>query len=199
VRFRLGVGATGGKNGTIAPGASTSLSFRVTINGATAPGTVISNIATITYTDTVDKQFEIHQKSLPVGGLVTGEPTDITVTVPDLTIAKSHSGSFTRGKSATYTLAVSNIGNGGSTAAISVSDVLPAGLTPTAASGTGWTCTIVAQTVSCTSGPVAQGQLPPSRSPSTSATAPSSLTNTATVSGGAKPTRGTTASDSPRS
>ena len=193
VRFRLGVGATGAKNGTIAPGASTSLSFRVTINGATAPGTVISNIATITYTDTVDKQFEIHQKSLPVGGLVTGEPTDITVTVPDLTIAKSHSGSFTRGKSATYTLAVSNIGNGGSTAAISVSDVLPAGLTPTAASGTGWTCTIVAQTVSCTNpGPVAAGAslAPITLTVDVTATAPSSLTNTATVSGGGETNTG---------
>ena len=196
VRFRLGVGATGGKNGTIVPGASTSLRFRVTINAGTAPGTVISNIGTITFTDTVDQQFEIHQQSLPMGGLVTGEPTDITVTVPDLTIAKSHGGSFTRGQTGVYTLAISNAGNASTTAAISVSDVLPAGLTPTAASGTNWSCTIVAQTVSCTNpGPVAAGATlaPISLAVNVAANAPASLTNTATASGEGRRTRGTTA------
>lgn len=187
VRFRLGVGATGSKNGTIAPGASTSFRFKVTINAGTAAGTVISNIGTITFTDTVDKQFEITQPSLPPGGLPTGEPTTITVTIPDLTIAKSHSGTFLRGQAGTYTLSVRNAGNAPTTAAISFSDILPAGLTPTAASGTGWSCSIVAQTVSCNhAGPAAAGAtLPPViLTVNVSNSAPASLTNTATVSGG---------------
>lgn len=187
VRFRLGVGATGSKNGTLAPGASTSLRFKVTINAGTAAGTVISNIGTITFTDTVDKQFEITQPSLPPGGLPTGEPTTITVTIPDLTIAKSHSGTFLRGQAGTYTLSVRNAGNAPTTAPISFSDILPAGLAPTAASGTGWTCSIVAQTVSCNhAGPAAAGAtLPPvTLAVNVSNSAPASLTNTATVSGG---------------
>ena len=69
---------------------------------------------------------------------------------PDLTIAKSHSGNFTRGAPATYTITVSNISlAAASSGGVTVSDPLPAGLNPTAASGTGWSCSIAALTVSC--------------------------------------------------
>ena len=70
---------------------------------------------------------------------------------PDLTIAKAHAGSFTRGATGTYTLTVSNISLGAvSSGLVTVTDTLPAGLTPTAASGTGWSCSIAAPTVTCT-------------------------------------------------
>ena len=64
---------------------------------------------------------------------------------PDLTIGKSHSGNFTRGAIATYAITVSNISlDAASSGVVTVSDTLPAGLTPTAASGTGWSCSIAA-------------------------------------------------------
>ncbi len=70
---------------------------------------------------------------------------------PDLTIAKSHSGNFTRGATGIYTITVSNISlDAASSGVVTVADTLPAGLTPTAASGTGWSCSIAAPTVTCT-------------------------------------------------
>ena len=136
VRFRLGIGATGTKAGTILTGASTSWRFRTTVNPAVAVGTIISNIGTLSFTDSLTGVDRL-QLSLPPGGIAVGEPTTIPVTAPDLTIAKSHTGTFLRGQNATYTLVVTNVGNGVTTAISSVSDVLPAGLTPVAAAGGG--------------------------------------------------------------
>ncbi|HYX54104.1 MAG TPA: hypothetical protein VE783_11685 [Candidatus Limnocylindrales bacterium] len=63
-------------------------------------------------------------------------------TAPDLTISKSHTGNFPAGQTGSYNIVVSNIGLGPTTAAVSVSDSLPAGLTAKTISGTGWTCTL---------------------------------------------------------
>ena len=68
------------------------------------------------------------------------DPTTI-IAVPDLTITKTHTGSFLQGQvGATYTLTVTNIGGGPTSSPVTVSDTLPAGLTPTAAAGAGWVC-----------------------------------------------------------
>src|SRR5207302_2047685 len=66
---------------------------------------------------------------------------------PDLTIAKSHSGTFVRGSTGSYSLTVTNIGGTVTTGLVTVSDTLPAGLTPLSASGTGWSCVTVAPLV----------------------------------------------------
>jgi uncharacterized repeat protein (TIGR01451 family) len=68
------------------------------------------------------------------------DPT--TVNVPDLSVAGSHSGTFFVAQvGATYTVNVSNVGTtataGGT---VNFNDNLFQGLTATAASGTGWTC-----------------------------------------------------------
>jgi uncharacterized protein (TIGR03437 family) len=71
------------------------------------------------------------------------------VAVPDLTIGKTHTGNFRQGDTAdTYTLTVANAGQGPTTGAVTVSDTLPAGLTATAISGTGWSCVLA--TLTCT-------------------------------------------------
>src|SRR5262249_56902852 len=69
-----------------------------------------------------------------------------------LTITKSHVGTnFTRGSAAAYTLSLTNVGTIGATSGlVTVNDTLPFGITPTGASGTGWTCSVTGQTVSCT-------------------------------------------------
>lgn len=199
VRFRLGTGATGSVNGTLAAGASTSWRFRVVVSAGAANGTTISNSGTLVYTDGATGN-DLFQGSLPPGGPPGGAPTTITITTPDLTIAKSHSGSFQRGQPATYTLQVRNIGNGPTTAAATVSDVLPAGLVPTAATGTGWSCSIGAQTVSCThAATIAAGATAPAITLDVlvDPAAPGSLTNTATVAGGGETNTGNNSASDP--
>src|SRR4029079_2897662 len=73
----------------------------------------------------------------------------------DLTIAKSHTGNFTQGQSAAYTITAANSGTASTSGTVTVTATVPAGLTPTAATGTGWgpgtnACSISGQTVTCT-------------------------------------------------
>lgn len=76
-------------------------------------------------------------------------PAQVTISFPALTITKTHSGSFTRGRTGTYTLTVRNGGTAptnGST--VTVTDILPPGLTAASIGGTGWTCLLA--TLTCT-------------------------------------------------
>ena len=70
---------------------------------------------------------------------------DMTVLIrPDLTITKTHTGGFSQGSSGnTYTVTVKNSGAGdkAASAVVSVTDTAPLGMTITAMSGSGWTCT----------------------------------------------------------
>ncbi len=69
---------------------------------------------------------------------------------PDMTLGKSHVGNFVRGSAASYAVPVSNVSPyGPSSGLVTVNDTLPFGLIPTSAGGTGWTCSIASQTVSC--------------------------------------------------
>jgi uncharacterized repeat protein (TIGR01451 family) len=107
---------------------------------------------------------------------------------PDMTLAKSHVGNFTRGSTATYTIPVENLSPYGSTSGtVTVNDTFPVGLTPTSAAGTGWACSIVSQTVSCTNSTVLlANSFYPSITVNANVlqTAPATETNTALVSGG---------------
>src|SRR6202011_4465080 len=74
-----------------------------------------------------------------------------------------------------------------SSCVVTVSDTLPAGLTPSTASGTGWSCGIAGQTVTCTRADAlaAGGSYPViTIAVAVSQAATSPLTNTATVAGG---------------
>lgn len=84
---------------------------------------------------------------------VTSEP------IVDLALTKTHTGDFSVGANAVYTLSVSNAPGSQSTDfPITVSDALPAGLTYVSASGSGWSCGASGQNVSCTHpGPLAAG------------------------------------------
>ena len=114
------------------------------------------------------------------------DPTIITIVSPDMTITKSHVGSFTQGQvGATYTITATNSGGAATTAAVTVADTLPAGLTATALTGTGWTCTL--GTVSCTRADAlaAAASYPAITLTVTVANnAAASVTNSVTVSGG---------------
>jgi len=107
---------------------------------------------------------------------------------PDVTILKTHIGNFTRGGTASYTVVVSNVATLGPTSGtVIVNDTLPSGLVPTGASGTGWSCAVAGQTVTCIrSDALAAGAAYPAITinAAVSQNAPATVANTATVSGG---------------
>jgi uncharacterized repeat protein (TIGR01451 family) len=108
---------------------------------------------------------------------------------PDVTLGKSHVGNFTRGLTASYNVPVSNVSPYGPTSGtVTVNDTLPVGVIPTSASASSeWTCSVAAQTVSCTDSIVhpANSSYPPiTITANVAQTAPSIVTNTAVVSGG---------------
>jgi len=125
------------------------------------------------------------------GELVTSndtasDATTINPSVPDLTITKTHSGAFSQGQSnAIYTITVSNSGTKSTSGQVTMTDTLPTGLTGSQISGSGWSCTL--STLTCTrSDSLAAGSSYPAITlkVNVAATAPASVTNTATVSGG---------------
>jgi uncharacterized repeat protein (TIGR01451 family) len=77
---------------------------------------------------------------------------------PDLAIRMSHDRDFSTSDAGLYTLTVTNIGDTAMPGAVTVTDVLPPGLTYRAGAGTGWTCSASEQVVACAnSGPIEAG------------------------------------------
>jgi uncharacterized repeat protein (TIGR01451 family) len=159
--------------GPIAGGAAAgTITLTVGVNAA-ATGN-ISNTATVATTDDNNAANNSSTVSVPIG-----------VNPPDLSITKTAVGVFSASSSATYTIAVSNVGTGPTTGAITVSDTLNSAFTFISGSGTNWTCTNAAQVVTCTNpGPIAAsasaGNITLIVAVSNSATG--SISNTATVS-----------------
>jgi LPXTG-site transpeptidase (sortase) family protein len=167
------------------PGAgSVVITFTVNIASTVAPGTY-NNPATGTYLDPTRLTTTASSSvSYPGGG-----PDRVSVGMPDMTIGKSHVDPFVRGSTtSTYTLIASNVGGAATVGPVTVTDPLPAGLTPTAAAGTGWTCPAPAgQTVTCTrANALAAGASYPAITVTVTvlASAANSVVNVASVSGG---------------
>jgi hypothetical protein len=109
----------------------------------------------------------------------------ITLETPDLTIAKSHTGNFSQAQAgATYSLTVTNSGNGPTSGTVTVTENIPAGLTLTGMSGSGWTCTTL-PTCTRANALAINGSYPPiTVTVNVAANAPASVNNIASVSGG---------------
>lgn len=106
---------------------------------------------------------------------------------PDLTIAKTGAASFPAGGTGSYTLTVSNVGSASTSGTVTVTDMLPSGLSFSAMSGSGWNCT----PPSCTRGDSvgAGGSYPAiTVTVNVSSNASGTVNNTANVSGGGEPT-----------
>lgn len=138
---------------------------------------VVGDTATLIFT-TDSRRNAYGFKVIAIASRVTG--------APDLTLTKSHIGSFSQGQSgATYTIVVRNIGGAPSQGLVTVADVVPAGLVAKGFAGTGWNC---AQP----SGPCTRSDAVPSGGAypeltltvDVLANAPASVTNTASVAGG---------------
>ncbi|HTZ82872.1 MAG TPA: C25 family cysteine peptidase [Candidatus Acidoferrales bacterium] len=155
-----GIGVGGGNDGT-------------TLTPGVAYGSTPGNSGTSSITATLSQVTGIQSSALCSS---------------DLTLSKSHVGNFTRGNAASYTIPVSNVSTLGATAGVvTMNDTLPTGLTPTTATGTGWSCTVSGQTVSCTrSDSLAVGASYPSITLNATVlqTAPATVTNTAVIAGG---------------
>jgi uncharacterized repeat protein (TIGR01451 family) len=135
------------------------------------------------------KQFDTRENTTPANRPAL--TIDFTPPVADLTITKSHTGTFRQGDAAdTFSLTVRNVGAGATSGPVTVTDPLPAGLVPTSANnGTinGWAVSTSGQTVIATrSDALSAGASYPvfTLTVSVANTAPPSVTNTATVAGG---------------
>lgn len=106
--------------------------------------------------------------------------------IVDLAIVATHTSSFTQGDTGdTYTITITNMGTAATVGIVTVADSLPVGLTATAISGVGWTADL--GTLTCTRSDIlaAGASYPPlTITVNVSASAPASVTNSATVSGG---------------
>ena len=124
----------------------------------------------------------------------------VCTTTPDLTLSKSHTGKFTRGSSATYTLTATNAGGGATYGAVTLTDTLPAGLAPRSALGSGWNVTFSGQGVTATrSDTLSPGSSYPPLvlEVAIAKGAPDTLVNTATVSGGGETNTANNAASDP--
>jgi hypothetical protein len=98
-------------------------------------------------------QLFLANRLLGPAGSISSWSLNFTMNPPDLSISCSHTGNFCQGEvGAQYSIIVSNAGPGptGGISPARFADTLPAGLMPTAASGTGWTFLISGSTVNCT-------------------------------------------------
>ncbi|WP_291430119.1 hypothetical protein [Deinococcus sp.] len=111
--------------------------------------------------------------------------------LPSLIITKTGNGPWTGGQAgATYTLTVRNDGPVPTSGAVTVRDLLPAGITPTTPSfspATGWNCTTSGQTVTCTGTGVLNPGASAALTFSVNVGASASITNRASVGGGGDP------------
>jgi hypothetical protein len=168
VTATAGSGAASLTGGTVAANSSCTISVNVT---SATHGTFNNTTGAVSSTN---------------GGAGNTASASISVIAPDLTITKSHTGNFLLGEiGAVYSLTVNNIGSDGTVGTVTVVDTLPVGLSATAISGTGWTCTL--GTVTCTRSDVlAAGASYPAISVTVNvaANAASPATNQAAVSGG---------------
>jgi mucin-19 len=130
-------GSVGLSGGTVPANGSCQITVQVT---ATAGGNYTNTIGAGALTTTNG------------GSNASSTAAQLTATVaPDLQISKIGPANFVQGSNGTYQLTANNtLGSAATTGTITVTDVLPAGLTYVSATGTGWTCGAVGQTVTCT-------------------------------------------------
>ena len=126
-----------------------------------------------------------------------GDPTTITPSFADLTITKTHTGSFFRGQSnALFNIQVTNTGVVPTTGNIVVTDTAPAGLQISSVAGTGWACLGSVCTYSLGLAPGASAPLL-TLGFRVAGDAAANLTNTVFVSGGGDNTPGNNTANDP--
>jgi uncharacterized repeat protein (TIGR01451 family) len=152
-------------------GAGTNVTFRIVNWGGGSGGTwYIYDVAISSAPDFV----------------VQGTVSPVVVPTADLAIGLTRAGKFTQGDTGrTYTITVTNVGTAATAGAVSVTNVLPAGLVATALSGSGWTPDLGTLTCTRSDALAAGAAYPPiTLTVNVLANASASVTNLAAVSGG---------------
>lgn len=131
------------------------MSVAVDYNGGNGYETELSGIdlSTINGPGSLPANFKFGFAASTGGSTNTHEISGLTVETnpPSVSMTVSHSGNFVQGATGQFTLGASNGSSAEATdGLITVTQTLPTGLTPTAASGSGWTCNINGQIVTCT-------------------------------------------------
>jgi hypothetical protein len=138
-----------------------------TVNGGIQPGTIpnswlssagIPDQLTFGWVASTGGANDVHEVSVVSANTISGAPVLFGLTNTD-----SESGRLIDGAPATWSLGASTLSTGSAeTQNVSLSDTFPAGVSLTAASGSGWICSIAGQNVSCVRGasatnPIAAG------------------------------------------
>jgi uncharacterized repeat protein (TIGR01451 family) len=146
--------------------------FTLTVNVAANAAPLIANTVTVSGGGDVHLNNDTASLATPI------------IQVADLTITKTHSGSFVEGRSGAYTITVGNVGAGPAVGTVTVTDILPSGLGALSMSGSGWTCNT--STLTCTSSSVlaSNTSYPAITLTVLAGKAQPIVTNTAHVSGG---------------
>ncbi|MDX2776495.1 CARDB domain-containing protein [Streptomyces caniscabiei] len=165
--------------GSIDSGDTVNVVLTLAVSASVVEGTNISNTATVaTVAPTTDPDMSNNDSSV----------STTVVDSTDLALTKSHTGTFTAGDNAAYTMTVVNNGPSDTpTSDVTVTDTLPSGMTyvPAGSGGTGWTCSEASGTVTCEYAPaLANGATAPTLTVNVAIAADKegSVTNSATVS-----------------
>ncbi|MFN2545116.1 MAG: sortase [Actinomycetota bacterium] len=138
------LGLVGCDLGDVAAGATATIDVVVT---PTAPGPLTDTATVSSATGDPDPSNDSDTASTTVDALAA-----------DLSLVKTHPGSFTVGQQGTYTLAVHNAGPDDAAGPLTITDTLPAGMGFVSGKGAGWTCSATGQDVTCTNpGPLVSG------------------------------------------
>ncbi len=104
---------------------------------------------------------------------------------PDLTLAMTNTGSFAPSGTGTFTLTAQNAGDTPTSGSVTLAGNLPPGLTATALSGNGWSCTLGSLSCTRSDALVAGASYPPvSLSVAVAPNASGTVANAATIAGG---------------
>jgi uncharacterized repeat protein (TIGR01451 family) len=174
-------------SGTCDTSLVTTLATSLNMAGATILANTSCTVSVDVLATTAGDQVNTTDPITSVEGGTGGTATaTVTVVVPDLTVALSHTENFLSPQTgATYTITVSNSGGADTSAVITVNDNLPAGLTATDLSGPNWNCTLTP--LQCTRGDTLFAGTsfePITLTVNVANNAPASVTNSVTVSGG---------------
>jgi len=177
---RHGPGGGGGGGAVFVSGSAASVSVAGGTNGTTlnpgvAYGAIPGSAGTVSTSATLSQVTGIQSSALCAA---------------DMTLSKTHAGNFTRGTNAIWTIPVSNVSLYGATSgSVTLNDTLPIGVTPISATGAGWACSVSGQTLTCVRSDSlsAAGTYPAiSVNVNVLQSAPATVTNIATISGGSE-------------
>jgi len=135
----------------------------------------------IFYAPTVTTTYRTGQDLVLLNAEILVVPT---LPVSDLSLSMTRGGALQVGQTASYSLTVKNNGPYTEAGPITVTDTLPAGMSYSGSSGTGWTCAQNGQVVTCTyRTAIAPNASAPALTINATVNQAGSLTNTATVTG----------------